>query len=393
MTGIVPPSATHTGPPKGKGGSSRSVTPKVKDRFGFLIHPLGMTDVVRYAPNARGKREPLVAKILEWMPPYEAAAIRGVRSHTGKEITGHFVTVPMLPRQFLEMDKQWVLDRVVQAALLAQSLGAQVVGLGGYNSVVGDAGRVVAENLDVSVTSGNSYTVATALEATLQAAMVMDLDLSKANLAIIGATGSIGSVCARMLARQVGRLNLVARSKSRLQLLAERIHSESRAAIGIEMDLERGIREADVIISASASGGSIIRPEFLKRGAVVCDVALPHDVCREVAKTRPDVLVIEGGVVEVPGTVEFNFDFGYPPNMALACMAETMVLTLENRCEDFSIGRGLQFEKVDEIARLAHKHGFRPAGFRAFDEPITREKIEAVKYHARQTRSPLTILG
>ena len=106
-------------------------------RFAFLIHPLGMNDVVRYAPKARGKREALVAKILEWMPPYEASTIKGVRSRgTLQEIVGNFVTVPMLPRQFLEMDRQWVLDKVIAGALIAQSLGSQIVVLGGYNSVV-----------------------------------------------------------------------------------------------------------------------------------------------------------------------------------------------------------------------------------------------------------------
>ena len=364
-------------------------------RFAFLIHPLGMNDVVRYAPKAKGKREALVAKILEWMPPYEASTIRGVRSRgTLQEIVGNFVTVPMLPRQFLEMERQWVLEKVISGALIAQSLGAQIVGLGGYNSVVGEAGRTVANRLDVAVTSGNSYTIATALQATLAAALAMEVDVSRANVAVIGATGSIGSVCARIMARDVSRMTLIARSRSRLQQLADKIHNEHhRTTLSIEIDIEKGIREADIVISASASGGNIVRPEYIKQGAVVCDVALPHDVCREVALARPDVLVLEGGVVEVPGEVDFAFDFGYPKGMALACMAETMVLTLERRFENFSIGRGLDYERVEEIARLAKRHGFRPTGFRAFDEPISQEKIEEVKALAREKRRSFTVIG
>ena len=98
------------------------------------------------------------------------------------------------------------------------------------------------------------------------------------------------------------------------------------------------------------------------------------------AQLRPDVLVIEGGVCVAPGeNPRFNFDFGFPEGVCLACMAETMILTLEGRFEDFSIGRGLQIEKVEEISRLAKKHGFKLAGFRAFDEPITPERIEQVR--------------
>jgi len=363
------------------------------NHFGFLIHPLGMQDVVRYAPNARGKREALVTKILEWMPPYQASLIQGVRSaHNGCEIQGHFITIPMLPKQFLEKDRAWVLEKVIQGALLAQELGAQMVGLGGYTSVVGEAGKAIAERLDVGVTSGNSFTVATAMEATLEAARVMDLDLAHCNVAVVGATGAIGSICARLLGRQVGRLSLVARSRTRLQSLAEKIHQDCRCSVSIDTDLEQGIREADVIVSASASGGSIIRAEFLKTGAVICDVALPHDVGREVGNARPDVLVIEGGVVQVPGEVSFNFDFGYPPGHSLACMAETMILTLEGRFDDYSLGRGLSLDKVQEISRLGQRHGFRTAGFRAFDEPVTSERIEKVKANIKEARRGLSVM-
>lgn len=268
-----------------------------------------------------------------------------------------------------------------------------MIGLGGYNSVVGRAGKDIAQALDVAVTSGNSYTIATALEGALAAAETLDLDLERCTVAVIGATGSIGSVCARFLAQKVGRLIISARSKSRLKVLAETIQRESRTALKVELDLGRALSEADVVITATSSGGSIIQAEHLKSGAIVCDVAVPHDVCREVQKLRPDVLVIEGGVVEVPGNVDFGLDFGYPPGLALACMAETMILTMEGRFENFSIGRGLEYDRVQEIARLAARNGFRLAGFRAFDEPVSNDKIEQVRHFVKESRQRLRVIS
>ena len=363
------------------------------NKFAFLTHPLGMKDVVRYAPKAAGKREPIVRKLLEWMPPYEASAITGVRSHRGVEVEGNFIMVPLLPDQFTSFDRASVVERVKNAALLGQKNGAQVVGLGGYNSVVGRAGKDVADALDVAVTSGNSYTVATALQGALKAAEVLDVDLTRSTVAVIGATGSIGSVCSRFLAKRVPRLILSARSKSRLKVLAETIQSESSTALKVEMDLTVALSEADVVITATSSGGSIIQAEHLKPGAIVCDVAVPHDVSREVAQLRPDVLVIEGGLVEVPGDVDFGLDFGCPPGVALACMAETMVLTLEGRFEDFSIGRGLDYDRVREIEVLAERNGFRLAGFRAFDEPVTQDKIDQVKSFIQESRKKLKVIS
>ena len=63
--------------------------------------------------------------------------------------------------------------------------------------------------------------------------------------------------------------------------------------------------------------------------------------------------------MDVPGEVDFGFDFGLPPGKAYACMAETMVLALEGRYECYSLGKEIQVGQVREIAQLARKHGFR----------------------------------
>jgi len=89
--------------------------------------------------------------------------------------------------------------------------------------------------------------------------------------------------------------------------------------------------------------------------------------------------VIEGGAVEVPGDVDFHFNFGFPPKTAYACMAETMILALEERYESYSLGRDLSLERVKIIAALAKKHGFKLAGFRSFERQVTAEYIEAVR--------------
>lgn len=118
----------------------------------------------------------------------------------------------------------------------------------------------------------------------------------------------------------------------------------------------------------------------------MCDVSRPRDVSRQVVEERDDVLVIEGGMVEVPGDVDFGFDFGFPPRMAYACMAETMTLALEGRYESYTLGRNITVEQVMEIARLAEKHGFRLGGFRSFERAVTDEYIERIKENARRKR-------
>ncbi len=114
-------------------------------------------------------------------------------------------------------------------------------------------------------------------------------------------------------------------------------------------------------------------------------MARPRDVSKEVAQARPDVLVIEGGVVQVPGQVDFGFDFGFPPGMSFACMAEAMILALEGRHDNFTLGRDLRVEQIDEIMKLAKKHGFRLAGLRSFDRALQESEVQQIKHRSRRS--------
>jgi hypothetical protein len=82
--------------------------------------------------------------------------------------------------------------------------------------------------------------------------------------------------------------------------------------------------------------------------------------------------------------VDFHFNFGFPTGKAYACMAETMVLALEGRFEDYTIGKNITMERVTEITTLAAKHGFRLSGFRSFEREVTREQIEMVRRNVRR---------
>jgi len=72
--------------------------------------------------------------------------------------------------------------------------------------------------------------------------------------------------------------------------------------------------------------------------------------------------------------------------MVYACMAETMALALEGRLESFTLGRHITLAQVEEIEAMAHKHGFRLAGFRSFEREVTSEHIERVAVRARAAR-------
>lgn len=356
------------------------------EKFAFIIHPLDVGDVARKFAFTRYLPARVVENAFRLLPPMKVSHITGIKTPHG-EAEGWFIACPLTARQMLTLPTEFVLQRIIQAGRLAEKLGAGIVGLGAFTSVVGDAGITVARNLNIAVTTGNSYTVATAIEGTRRAARLMGHDLRRAHVVILGATGSIGKVCARMLAKDVSKMTLVARDRSRLEDVAARILYESGLAVRISADVKQAVRTAQVVVAVTSAVDTIIGPEDLLPGAVVCDVSRPRNVSRQVAERRDDVLVIEGGVVEVPGEVNFNFNFGFPPRTAYACMSETMLLALEGRYENFSLGRDMTVEQVNEINALAQKHGFKLAGFRSFERAVSPEEIARIKERAAARRS------
>lgn len=350
-------------------------------RFAFIIHPIETRDVTRKYAFMNKIPEGVIKQITKLMPPQKVSKITGVKSPYG-ETEGWFIAVPLVSDQMLSLPADVVTKKIIRAGKIAEELGAEIVGLGAMTSVVGDAGYTIANNLNIAVTTGNSYTVATALEGTKKAAEIMGKDIEGCNAVVIGATGSIGRVCAELMANQVSGLTLVSRSVEKLRDFAGYLYEKTGVAASLTSDVHEALKNADIVITVTSAVDTVIEPMDLKPGAVVCDVARPRDVSREVVEVRDDVLVIEGGVVEVPGDVNFNFNFGFPPKTSYACMAETMALAMEGRIENFSMGRELSVDKVKEIYEICKKHGFKLAGFRSFEKEVTREQIERIKENA-----------
>lgn len=343
-------------------------------RFAFVIHPLTAKQAAKRYPIARLMPDAMIERVMRRMKPQVISEITGVKSLTGAETSGVFIGVPLTPQMMtggIPVEESYA--KIVRAAEMAKDEGAEILGLGAFTSVVGDGGVTIAKNSPLAVTTGNSYTVATAIDGVLKASSQVGIDPQDSTLAVLGATGSIGKTCARILGRQFSRVLLVGRDPARTAEIAAEV-TGSIPSTRIE-----DIAEADAVVTVTSAGGAIIEPRHLKPGAVVCDVSRPRDVSARVAKERPDVLVIEGGVVSVPGDVDFHFDFGFPPRTAYACMCETMMLALEERAESFTLGKDVSVEQVEQTQAWATKHGFKLASFRAFEKEVPQEAIERVR--------------
>lgn len=364
--------------------------------YGFVIHYRSLEDFYRVSGllgRLLARFEPMLAKrVIRELPPFLFAKLSTIRSPQNATARGFVVMAPFLPEDVVTWGEAKVLRKVVAGTKLAIKHGAKTVGLGGFCSIAGNEGEVVSKAVTGAVTSGNTYTAAMALRGLRKAAELVGLQLGSATVAIVGATGDIGSGCARVLVREVRRLKLAARSATSLEAFAESLRSRSACSVEVVKYVKDAIADADLILTATSSLTTLIGPNDIKSGAAICDVAIPHNVAREVVAKRADVLVFEGGLAELN---EQYFEKGSAAGhlsvdgkIVFGCLAETMILALENRNENYSLGRGhITPEDIEEIEKLGERHGFKLAPFGYEGTIFSSQQLELVRASAHRQRS------
>ena len=426
--------ARSGGSPGQAGAATNSAAAAAADpgagRFAFLVHPLDLQSYAQFDQSLLAFDEAELEKLMDqWsslVQPYVISRV-AVESKDGKRAHGEFIVVPRTARELAQMPRAEALAQIREALEIAKKGGAGIVGLGAFTAVASMGGLYLKDE-GIPLTTGNSYTVVSAAEAVGAACSRLEMLPQQLSAAVIGAAGSIGKGVALLLSEQVGGLILVGNPRSskktaggeRLLKVAAEIYrylagliasgqtfaggslgeSLSRCSdlpshqaplpqfteyarkaarrggpITFTTVAKEALREAAAVISATSSHERLIQPGDLQPGAVICDVSRPPNVSAAVERERPDVLVIDGGVVELPGKPDLGWDFGFPKGQAYACMAETIMLALEQRYEHYSLGSsGVNLESILQTRRWADCHGFTLADLRSFDQPLSEDR-------------------
>jgi acetylornithine/succinyldiaminopimelate/putrescine aminotransferase/predicted amino acid dehydrogenase len=299
-----------------------------------------------------------------WSPQvYDRIRVEGADS----AVSVHFIGLPVSSAQMqacLEgRDLERMRELIGKAVDLAIQEGCRVAGLGGYTSILTRNGKWLQEK-PIRLTTGNSYTVATALQALTDTAGEMGVNVSEATAAVVGAGGNIGSAMSRLLAGNVARLLLIGRP-GRLSVLEglrcqilEDYPSMSPDALVVTTDLS-ALREAGLIACASNAPNPLVFPDMLHQGRVViCDISVPGDVDESVVLHRPKTRIIRGGVVRSSRNPGFHIPgIPLPPGHLYACMTETILMGLEGLNTHFSLG-DIRMDQVRIMEQAARRHGF-----------------------------------
>ncbi len=371
------------------------------NRFAFVIHPLSQEYFKKVQPVEVLSRvsPPLLMdsleKVMAYAPPFVYSRVEGIRSPTGVEAEGWLIAVGGTPKEIMNHSPEFTYRRLLAAADMARKLGAQIMGLGAFTKVVGDAGVTVARQAPLPITTGNSYSASGALWAAHDALLRIRLlprprgkERVKFKAMVVGATGAIGAACARLLVRAAEEVYLVSPETAKLLALKAAIEQESPGAkVVLAATTGRDLPQMDMVVTAtSGAGKKVLDIMKVKPGCVITDVARPLDLPPSEVAKRPDVLVIESGEIQLPGEVHMK-NIGLPRGVVYACLAETIVLALEGRFENFTVGRQIEWAKVREIYQLGLKHGMKLAAISGVHGEFSDEDIARVRELALAARA------
>lgn len=331
-------------------------------------------------PKAKMPSRRFLSQLFSITPSFKVYDIENFRSKNDQVTNGCFIVATFIP-DMVETDIWSIFSKVVRACKIAERQGVGIVTLGGFASIVAERlGCEISNEVDVAVTSGNTFTAVMAVDGIFKAMDILDVKPLHAKLAIIGGTGDIGSACARSLVGDVAQVTITGRTKANLRHLRNELAKKKRARVLATTDNRQAVRDADIVIAAASASTSIVDINWFKPGAIICDVGYPKNVSYNPTKRR-DILIFSGGLSTTPTPVRFPVDTGLPRKQVLyGCFAEAIILALERRYENYSFGRGnITIEKMREIRRMGRKHGFTVSDFYWGNKIVTKSMLESVK--------------
>jgi fatty aldehyde-generating acyl-ACP reductase len=300
-------------------------------------------------------------------PPQIVDNITVTSAATGQTIEGRYVESCFLPEMLANRRIKAATRKVLNAMAHAQKQGINITALGGFSSIIFENFNLhqieKVRNIKLEFerfTTGNTHTAYIICQQVEQGAAQLGIELSKATVAVCGATGDIGSAVCRWLNRRVdvADLLLIARDRDRLNAL------QAELGRGKITSLEEALPQADIVVwVASMPKGIQLEANKLKHPCLLVDGGYPKNLDTQLQ--HPEVFVLKGGIVEHSLDIDWRImnivSMDIPARQLFACFAESMLLEFEKIYTNFSWGRNqITVEKMEQIGKWSVKHGFKP---------------------------------
>ncbi len=290
-----------------------------------------------------------------------------VKSATGISIEGSYIDSCFVPEMLSRF--KTARRKVLNAMELAQKKGINITALGGFTSIIFENFNLLQHKQIRNTalewerfTTGNTHTAWVICKQLEINAPRIGIDLKKATVAVIGATGDIGSAVCRWLINKTGisELLMVARQQEPLALLQKELDG------GTITSLDEALPQADIVVWVASMPKTIeIDTDNSKKPCLMIDGGYPKNLDEKFQ--GENIFVLKGGIVEFFNDIGWNMmelaEMQNPQREMFACFAEAMILEFEKCHTNFSWGRNnISLEKMEFIGAASLKHGFSAIG-------------------------------
>jgi fatty aldehyde-generating acyl-ACP reductase len=318
-----------------------------------------------------------IKEILPWIPPRPVCHVE-IGSPATAKARGLYIDCFIPPDRLGAAYVHENIARVRAAASCAIRAGAKIVSLGGFSSILIEGNfDQLPDKQNTVFTTGNTLTVGFIVQGIRKMCEMEGRNFRSSTLLIVGATGDVGSGCARCLAPRVKRVLLNARNETRLRQLAAELQADG-IQVDIATDLQQFSAKPDLVICAASVASPSLLLGRIAPDAIVCDAGYPKNLSPNAQ--MPDAKIFFGGLGQVTGGLSFAPDFRgvlnrHPfPDVVHGCLLEGMALALDGRFESFSKGRGyITPARVEEMETIAARHGIYLAPLYNAEGPVEGE--------------------
>jgi fatty aldehyde-generating acyl-ACP reductase len=336
----------------------------VRPRFALIGHPLDLPlfrAYINYLKPGKTFRDELILKLFEWTPSYKASSWSDISLDRTTYADGILVMVPFLP-EMRDISLKTVTTKVEAAIAIAAHEGCSVAALGAFTSIVLQGSEeVIARKHGIKLTSGNTTTAALIVRSLEQTAARSGRSLSQETVAVVGASGDIGTGVTLWLGSRVKKLILTARNKAVLDRIVAAHVSDMTSEIETTADNAAAIKQAGIAVFVTSAYNTLCDQHDFTSGAIVCDASAPLNVLVN-GELRPDIFLYHGGIAHLPCRLDPGFDIGLAaPHHLYGCMTEGMLMAFNPQLPP-SLGRGnITLERIKQYCDELDRYAIAPA--------------------------------
>lgn len=306
-------------------------------KFTFLVHWVENWNLALHWSQAL-RKNPKLKKF--WLPLWPLFALMSLFYLFGKkshQVIDRFTFDDKLEGEirilrnlgwhfFVKNQRNKIKKRILDAVLMAQAEGSQVVGLGALNKAewLTAGGKWIVDSLGdklkIPVVHGDTLTAATICKMLLSVLQIHNQN----KVFLTGATSKIGRALALVVVTKKVTVKCYTSSQKRFDDLQKEA-GENGIYLVRAKNLTDGA-DCNIWLTGKAIPAGKKLLKAIPQKAIVVNFSVPNPLSESALKKRPDLRVVEGGLLAYDtAKTNFSFTMRLKSGLTYACHAGTMV--------------------------------------------------------------------